>query len=1552
MTAPIRPDTRRADHRCAFSAAFALLVAACLLVFASGAAAKIIHEKEEVLTPSYAAGWIGADNSSTSSGGDFYETVLSSGSFETSVRQRNPDGTLSGVTLNGAETPAGFFSALNFNTFQASSGAKVDGSSGANAGEVFMPDVENGVVDVFDSSGAYVCQITGRATPSASECAGPAGSQTPSGNIVPLSVAIEPADGHLFVGDGRGMIYEFNESGEYVGEITDSHVYEPGSLAFDSGGNLYVTNGNPFFGGGPAVKLDSSGSFVATVTSEPTLAVAVNHNTDRVYLGGESSGITEFSPAGTELDHFGTQAFSVEVDDSSGRVFSSANVTEVWSADIVVPGVTTDPATNVEESTAVAHGEVDPDVADGGSEVESCRFEYATAAEYESTASYGSSVPCSPAPPFASPTVVSANLTGLADSTEYHIRLAAHNANGVDSFGEDTIFITKGAPTVDSESVDHITRFGAEVHASVNPHGYATSYVVQYVDQGQYELDGFSSAQSTAPEPVGAQETPQAVSKVLSGLAVGTKYHYRVVATSSHGSDQGADQTFTTIPIVGLGEYNVTAGLHTAKLQAEVNPEGLETSCKVEWVSAAAFETSGYATATSQACTPPSVDGSNVVEPAVELSGLDLASTYHFRFVLQNSSGTLVGPDGSFGTFGIKSFSIEALNDAEEPETAAGAHPYELVTHIVLNTTKILGNAGGDSLNPEGSVRATGVAKDILAELPPGLIGNPNAVPKCTRRVVEETHCTGDAQVGIMTVNTGSTGPMTRGIFNVYPPQGKPATFASNYFNVSLNGFVDAGIRTGGDYGINAGATNLLEVANVYAVEVRMWGVPADQSHDAQRECGLTAGCASNAEPKPFLRNPTSCRGPRVARALADSWNGAGEWVSAEQQMPAITGCNQLEFEPSIQARPTTSVSDSPTGLHVDIHVPQNEDPEGRGTADLKDAVVTLPQGLVVNPAGANGLVACSPADVDLHGAGPANCPDGSKIGTVEVDSPLVDHPLPGGVYVATPHDNPFDSLLAIYIGVDDPETGVVIKLAGQVEPDPKTGQLKTTFSDNPQLPFDDFKLDFFGGPKAVLRTPGACGPYTTTSALTPWSAPASGPAATPSDAYAISSAPNNLACPSSEDRQPNQPAFNAGTVAPIAGAYSPFVVRLSRQDGTQGFASVKVTPPPGLVAKLAGTLYCSEAALAAATTKSGAAEQANPSCPASSQVGTVEVGAGAGPAPYYVTGRAYLMGPYKGAPLSLGIVTPATAGPYDLGTVVVRVALHVDPATTQITADSDRLPTILQGIPLDIRSVTVKMDKPRFTTNPTSCDPMSVTGSLLSTFDSVASLQNPFQVGACGNLGFKPKLSLRLFGGIRRTDHPRLRAVLTMPDGDANVSRASVALPHSEFLEQAHIDTVCTRVQFAADACPKGSVYGHARAFSPLLDQPLEGPVYLRSSSHELPDMVADLKGQIRVALVGRIDSSRGGIRTTFEAVPDAAVSKFVLTMQGGKKGLLVNSTNICRRAHRAAVQFDAHNGRASDSRPQLKAKCPRKRKHSAHTRRGHRKGEGARHSGRADLR
>jgi hypothetical protein len=907
---------------------------------------------------------------------------------------------------------------------------------------------------------------------------------------------------------------------------------------------------------------------------------------------------------------------------------------------------------------------------------------------------------------------------------------------------------------------------------------------------------------------------------------------------------------------------------------------------------------------------------------------------------------------------GFEEFKAQLTGPDGLPVSGADAHPYQYTTSFAVNTITEAPGMGHPVVAAEGNLR------EIEVKLPPGLVGNPTAVGRCTAQQfntnlgfggpVGSNLCPDSSAVGVAVIQQLEGLPKSEpaAIYNLVPPKGMPAQFGFRTLEAPI--YINTRLRSDGDYGITAYLENVTEALRATASRITIWGTPWDPSHDTQR--GLCAegqkGSCPIAEPsRPFLRLPSSCANPLLATMSFETWARPSATAATSFQEPAPTACNQPDFSPTIEAKPSTNVTDAPSGLHVDVHLPQkdNEDPAGLGEADLRDATVTLPPGLSVNPSSADGLAACSLAQIGYHGfkegkpsfsTEPANCPDASKIGTVAIETPLVDHPIPGSIFLAKQSENPFGSLIALYIAVNDPITGVVIKLPGKVETNPVTGQITNVFEQNPQLPFEDLKVDLFNGARAPLRTPQTCGEsatvpsFTTTTSLVPWTAP-EGATAHPTDSFAMAQAPNGGPCVATKSQLPNAPSFESGPANPIAGAYSPFLLRLKREDGSQELKGLNVSLPSGLIARLAGTAECSAAGVAQAQSRNnpgqGALEQASPSCPAASQLGTVTVGAGAGPSPLYAQGKAYLAGPYKGAPLSMLIVTPAVAGPFDLGSVAVRAALNVDRETTKVTVVSDPIPTILQGIPLDVRSIAVKVDRPDFTLNPTSCEVKSLTAEAIAVTGNVANLQNRFQVGGCRNLGFKPKLALKLKGGTKRGDHPALTATVTYPKGGAysNIAKAQVALPHSEFLDTTHIKTICTRVQFAADNCPKAAIYGFAKATTPLLDKPLEGPVYLRSSSHPLPDVVADLNGQIHVVLAGRVDSVHGGTRNTFEAVPDAPVTKFTLSLPAGKKGLLQNSTDICKGSHKATADFTAHNGKAIRLKPELQAKCPNARKH-----------------------
>ena len=883
---------------------------------------------------------------------------------------------------------------------------------------------------------------------------------------------------------------------------------------------------------------------------------------------------------------------------------------------------------------------------------------------------------------------------------------------------------------------------------------------------------------------------------------------------------------------------------------------------------------------------------------------------------------------------GAAGFDGSIANQDGSPSTQAGSHPYEMTIGFGLNTHL---DPVSDATVPDAD------PKDIEFELPPGLVVNPQASETtCTESQLESDSlpgggCPDSAAVGTFSLDIGdSIGEQTSPLYNMAPPSGASSEFGFDAGGAGVYVHIFNALPSGQDGGLSAKIQGLVSLQPILGGSLTFWGDPSDQSHDAQRGGCLFAGgaCPVDRINKPFLTLPGSCSGPLRTTISADSWEQPGAFVSDSYQTHdsggnpvGISGCSKLDFTPTIAVTPGTQAADSPTGLSLDLHLPQSENAAGLAEANLKKATVTLPEGLTLDPSGSDGLGACSAAQIELQSPGPPACPDNSKIGSVEASTPLLGHPAPGSVYLAKPGDNPYGSLLAIYVVIDDPQSGIVVKFAGQVEPDPQSGQLTTVFDNAPRLPFSDLDLDFFGGPRGPFRTPTTCGTYTTTTEMVPWSAadpdnPTAAETATPSSSFQITEGPSGAPCANAPQDRPSSPTFSAGTEIPLAGTFSPFTMTVSRSDGSQEMHSLELTLPPGLTGKLAGVSYCPEAAIAAAAETSGIAEEISPSCPPNSKVGHLDIRAGAGPDPLQLVANFYLAGPFKGAPLSMVVITPVVSGPFDLGTNVNRSTLSLNPSNGQAHVVTEPFPQIFQGIPTDTRSLTVHLDRDDFVLNPTSCNPMTLSANLAAS-SSIASLSAPFQVGGCGALGFSPKLSVDLSGGTRRAKHPTLSVTITQPAGQANSAASTVTLPLSEQVDNSHLKMICTHVQFAANACPPESIYGEATAISPLLDEPLSGPVYLASGSHPLPDLLIALRGQISLNLRGEVESVGGRLRTTFSNLPDAPLSQFKLTMQGGGKGLLVNDRNICARAYRAAVLIEAQDGSTADQDPVIGDSC-----------------------------
>jgi hypothetical protein len=848
-----------------------------------------------------------------------------------------------------------------------------------------------------------------------------------------------------------------------------------------------------------------------------------------------------------------------------------------------------------------------------------------------------------------------------------------------------------------------------------------------------------------------------------------------------------------------------------------------------------------------------------------------------------------------------------------------------------------------------------GELKTVRVDLPVGLSVNPQATPQCSLAEFEAETCNPTTKVGESQVTVSALGitPTLPGVpvYNIEPKMGEPARFGFSLLGTRV--VLEAGVAWSGDYH---------EFFTIHVPKLELPLGPLGELVKAKllKNRLVFFGTTGQGGPGgPFLTNPSTCFDPEAAPFQhtystflhADSYEEpAAQFPVGSQELEAAlpkgvkpTGCDKVPFEPSAATTPNTGQTDSPFGPSVEATVPFDSS-AAIANSNVRTARVSLPKGAGLNPSAATGLQACTDQQFGKGTTTPVSCPAISQVGTVSIQTPVLPpNSLSGNVYLGQQlsRDPTSGNEYRIFIDAEAPRFGQSVRLVGNVSANPQTGQLTATVSEAPQLPFTAVKVSFDGA-KGVLTSPPTCGPNQTTHAMTAWSGtPDNGPQ---SKGFTLSSAPGGGPCAKTLAERPFSPSFAAKPNSDKAGAFTPFQVHINRNDGQQELKGVDITLPPGATAKLAGTPYCPPPAIAAAAGRSGADEKAHPSCPGKSLIGVASVAAGSGSHPLKIEGKAYLAGPYKGAPLSLAVITPAVAGPFDLGAVVVRVALFVEPETAQIHAVSDPIPDVFGGAKLDIRSVDVKVDKREFTLNGTNCSQFSTAGSLRgggsdpanpAAFSSFA-VSSPFQATACKPLGFRPKLNLRLFGATKRAKNPRLRATLRARKGDANIARVSVALPHALFLDQASLAKVCTRVQFAANECPKKSIYGHARAFTPLLDKPLEGPVYLRSSNNPLPDLVAHLEGQVDIDLDGKIDSFHGGIRTTFSQVPDVPVSKFVMTLPGGKHGLLVASRNLCASPVKAIVQIKGQNGKKANRRSRLRTPCPakksHKRRHSPH--------------------
>ncbi len=925
--------------------------------------------------------------------------------------------------------------------------------------------------------------------------------------------------------------------------------------------------------------------------------------------------------------------------------------------------------------------------------------------------------------------------------------------------------------------------------------------------------------------------------------------------------------------------------------------------------------------------------------------------------VALTAAGVVLAPGSTLASppLGFKSVAGYVVEEGGGPDTWAGSHPYELTGTVEMNTTKVGQSERSESI------------KEIESTLPSGLVANRFAVPRCHQSEHELEGCPSDTQIGWLWIQLLPAVKTTIAIYNLAAPPNVPVEFGGELAGIARV-FIDVSVHSNGTV-----VAHLRNLPNRELVkgQLTLWGVPAAPSHTAQRckdpgsaespmvvACGGKGGSGegestptpSDVPPAPFLTLPPSCDGPLTAAVRADTWENPGAWfeesfdfVNEGSGVPlSLGGCEQLEFAPSIEVKPETTVASTPTGLNVDVRIPQNESLSGLATADLKEAEVKLPAGLAVSPSTLNGREACSEEEIGLTGprseAAP-ECPNASKLASVEVLTPLLETPLRGALYLAQQGNggaeqgsNPFGSFVAFYLVVEG--HGVLVKLAGKGELDPATGQVTTRFGEDPstgaqglpQLPYNEFKLHFFGGPRAPLVTPPACGTFTTTSSLTPWSAPESGPPATPQSGFTISSGCAGGAF---------APSFTAGTTGNRAGAFSPaLVTTISRGDSEQELAGIQLHTPPGLLGLLSKVSLC------------GAAQAQAGTCGPESELGSVTVAIGSGEDPFLVRGgKVYLTGSYNGAPFGLSIVIPTQAGPYRLvgpgtngkGDVVERAAINIDPNTSAVTITTTPLLQILEGVPLQVKTLYVEIDRHEFLVNPTNCEPTAISATVQGAQGAIANVSSPYQVTSCSSLKFTPTFSVATSGKSSRVDGTSLDVKTTYPDGSlgtqANFHSVMIQIPKQLPARLTTLRKACLAATFETNpaACPAASVIGIAKVVTPLLPVTLSGPMYFVSHGGEAyPSVIIVLQGDgVRADLAGSTFISKTSITTsTFKSIPDVPFDSFEAYLPAGPYSAFTAIGNLCKSRLTMPTVLTAQNGAAIDQNTRIAVTgCPKAR-------------------------
>jgi hypothetical protein len=892
----------------------------------------------------------------------------------------------------------------------------------------------------------------------------------------------------------------------------------------------------------------------------------------------------------------------------------------------------------------------------------------------------------------------------------------------------------------------------------------------------------------------------------------------------------------------------------------------------------------------------------------VEIKG---RSAHCFVAVLIGLAAMLLLASPALASEGIETFSTTSS------DTQAGGHP-DLSTSFTLE----------DPGAPE-------VARNVIFNAPEGLFGNPYAVTHCTSSDFALDQCPSNSQVGLITVYDSSGLLGTAPIFDLETQGDQTARFAFIVPTLGIPINIPVEVRTGGDYGLRFTVQDISQATPLAGANLTFWGFPADSSHDSQRfpkgTPGNPAGCVKSTDAgclgkptpasipiRPFTDNPTTCTGASLGTSLAvETYQDPGHPTAAQGSYPATTGCGQEVFSPVLYASPTTEQTDTPSGLNVELSAPQFLG-LAVSPSEIKSAAVTLPEGFTINPDAADGQSSCSDSAANFGTEAAGHCPDQSKIGTFSIGTQALPGPLEGAVYIGEPKPGDQYRLFLMADGF-----GIHAKLVGSVIPNPMTGQVTVYFENLPQAPFEDFQMHLFASDRGLMATPTICTVYTTSAHFFPWNTTLADQ--TSSQSFGLSAGPRGRSCPGQV--RPFEPTLAAGTSNPLAGAHSSFTLRLDREDGDQFLGELNFRMPPGLTADLHGITYCPEGSITAAAGTLGRVEQAQPSCPASSQIGTTNVAAGPGSHPFHAVGKMYLAGPFQGAPLSLVAITPALAGPYDYGTVVVRVAIHVDPSDAHVIADSETVPSIIGGIPIRMRSIQVNINRPNFMINPTNCSEFHTVSEGIGDQGAAVAFSSPFIAVNCATLSFKPRMTVTQLGGHKstiRANDPSLRFDLNTRPGDANIKSIAVTLPNSLEIDQRHLGNICSKSELERAHCAGRQPIGTVKTETPLLEKPLEGLAYAVSGYGGLPHVAFILGGQVMVVPQGETKTVGGGrLRTEVSTVPDAPIGHFQLTIFGSKRGYLANTRNLCRHVQATTVEYTAQNGKALTRKVAIKTAC-----------------------------